>query len=82
MRDYVGEPKFLLQKKIEAKFSKKYPDKWLPLYSLVSFSDIPYAQALKIGKRQDELMSEVMQMNNIEDIWESDKVEEYLLKRI
>ena len=28
MRDKVADPKFLLQKKIEAAFSKKFPDKW------------------------------------------------------
>ena len=42
MRDYVADPKFLLQKKIEAKFSKMYPDKWMPLYSQVTFSDVRY----------------------------------------
>jgi kynurenine 3-monooxygenase len=32
MRDKVGDSKFLLQKKIEAAFSKKYPAKWTPAY--------------------------------------------------
>ena len=35
MRDYVADPMFLLQKKIEGLFSKTYPDKWMPLYSQV-----------------------------------------------
>jgi len=30
MRDYVADPMFLLQKKIEAHFSEKHPDKWMP----------------------------------------------------
>ncbi len=38
MRDKVGDPKFLLQKKIETSFSKKHPDKWMPAYSQVTFS--------------------------------------------
>ena len=33
MRDRVGNPSFLLQKKIEAWFNEKYPEKWIPLYS-------------------------------------------------
>jgi len=82
MRDFVGDPKFLLQKKIEANFSKKHPEKWMPLYSQVSFSDIPYAKAFKIGKQQDALMQELMQMENIEQIWESEEVEAFLLKRL
>ena len=45
MRDYVADPMFLLQKKIEGLFSKTYPDKWMPLYSQVSFSNIRYSDA-------------------------------------
>ena len=48
MRDKVGDPKFLLQKKIEAAFSKKHPDKWTPAYAQVTFSPhIRYSDALK-----------------------------------
>ncbi len=35
MRDKTADPKFLLQKKIEARFSQKYPKKWIPIYSRV-----------------------------------------------
>ena len=38
MRDKTADPKFILQKKIEAKFSQHYPDKWIPLYSMVTYS--------------------------------------------
>ncbi|HHB52767.1 MAG TPA: FAD-dependent monooxygenase, partial [Saprospiraceae bacterium] len=61
MRDFVGDPKFLLQKKIEADFSAKHPDKWMPLYSQVTFSHIPYSEALTIGMRQDRIIKEVME---------------------
>ena len=30
MRDKTADPKFLLQKKIEQKFSKLHPEKWVP----------------------------------------------------
>lgn len=82
MRDYVGDPKFLLQKKIEAKFSENHPDKWLPLYSQVSFSDIPYVQALEVGKKQDRIMKEIMQIDKIEKIWESIEIEELILNKL
>jgi kynurenine 3-monooxygenase len=35
----TADDKFLLQKKIEKWFSDKHPDKWIPLYSRVTFSD-------------------------------------------
>ena len=82
MRDFVADPKFLLQKKIEAKFSKLYPDKWLPLYSQVTFSDIRYSDALKNGKRQTKIMNEVMEMDDIENKWDSDDVINAILERV
>ncbi|MGY8989534.1 MAG: FAD-dependent oxidoreductase, partial [Flavobacteriales bacterium] len=36
MRDKTTDPKFLLQKKIEKKFADLYPEKWTPLYTMVS----------------------------------------------
>ena len=83
MRDFVGDSRFLLQKKIEANFSTKYPDKWMPLYSQVTFSHIPYSAALKVGKKQDRIIKEVM--NEIEDIennWDSEELETLILKKI
>ena len=82
MRDKTADPKFLLQKKIELHFSKKYPDKWLPLYSMVSFSTIRYSEAWEIGQKQEKLMQKVMDVPNIEDKWESDEVEQLMLSLI
>ncbi len=74
MRDKTADPDFLLRKKIEAKFTKMYPERWLPLYSQVTFTRIPYDDALKNGIRQRALMDEVMQMDNIHNIWDNDIV--------
>ena len=41
MRDYVADPEFLLQKKLERRIQQLYPDQYVPLYSQVSFSHIP-----------------------------------------
>lgn len=80
MRDYVADPKFLLQKKIEARFSEKHPDKWMPLYSMTTFSDIRYSVAWKEGQRQQRIMDEVMAMSDIEAKWNSEDVEQQILK--
>jgi kynurenine 3-monooxygenase len=40
MSSKTADDKFL-QKKIEKWFSDKHPDKWIPLYSRVTFSDRP-----------------------------------------
>lgn len=71
MRDLVGDPQFLLRKKIEAKINELYPEKWIPLYSMVTFSPkIRYSEALSIGKKQDKIMAEVMQIPDIQDTWQ------------
>ncbi len=82
MRDLVGSQQFLLQKKIEARIHDKYPSKWLPLYSQVTFSDIPYSVALDNGKRQSEIMKKVMQLQDIEKKWDSDEVERMILNHL
>ena len=83
MRDKVADPKFLLQKKIEAAFSKKYPDKWIPAYSQVTFSPhIRYCDALVNGKRQEAIMQEIMAMPGIETKWESEEVEGMILDKL
>jgi kynurenine 3-monooxygenase len=79
MRDLTADPDFLLQKKIEARFSKKHPEKWIPLYSQVTFSDIPYHVALANGDRQQAIMSKIMSLENIEERWDSEEVETAIL---
>lgn len=83
MRDKVADPKFLLQKKIEAAFSKKYPDKWIPLYSQVTFSpQIRYSEALVNGQRQEAIMQQVMAIQDIENKWQDEEIEKMILEKL
>lgn len=82
MRDYVADPMFLLRKKIEAKFSGLYPEKWMPLYSQVTFSHIRYSTALKQGEIQNKIMDGIMETENIEAEWNSDKVMQQMLEAV
>jgi kynurenine 3-monooxygenase len=79
MSDKTADENFILQKKIEKWFSEKHPEKWMPLYSRVTFSLQPYAEALAIGDFQNEIMQEVLQMENIHENWNSDAVEQKIL---
>lgn len=79
MSTNTADEKFLLQKKIERKFSEKYPDKWLPLYSRVTFSHRPYSEALAIGDEQKAIMEQIMKIPNIEEIWETEIIENKIL---
>ena len=72
MRDLVADADFLLRKKIEARLHALYPDKWIPLYSMVTFKDdIRYSEAYTISRSQAKIMNEVMSRPGIQDQWES-----------
>jgi len=79
MSTKTADEKFLLQKKIEKWFSDKHPDKWMPLYSRVTFSLQPYAEAMAIGDFQNKIMEQVMQMDGIEANWNSTEVENKII---
>lgn len=80
MSTKTADDKFHLQKKIEKHFSAKYPEKWIPLYSRVTFSHRPYTEALAIGDRQNAIMEEVLKMENIEQLWDTEVVERKMLE--
>ncbi|CAN5413795.1 NAD(P)/FAD-dependent oxidoreductase [soil metagenome] len=79
MSQKTASPDFLLRKKIENHFTQHFPDKWVPLYSRVTFSDKSYAEALAIGDRQRAIMDEVMKLPNLEKKWDSKEVEQLIL---
>ena len=83
MRDKVADPKFLLQKIIEAAFSKKYPDKWIPAYAQVTFSpQIRYSEALVSGQKQEAIMQLIMALPDIENKWQDEEIEKIILEKI
>jgi kynurenine 3-monooxygenase len=83
MREKVADPKFLLQKKIEARLHDRYPDKWIPAYSQVTFSPhIRYSEALQRGQKQEAIMQEVMGIEGIEEKWDSEQLETVILSKL
>jgi kynurenine 3-monooxygenase len=72
MRDLVGDPEFLLRKKIEAKIHELFPERWIPLYSMVTFNEqIRYSEAYNIGQKQRLIMDRVMSSPDIVSTWQS-----------
>lgn len=83
MRDKVADPAFLLQKKIEAAFSNKYPDKWIPAYAQVTFSPhIRYSEALVNGQKQEAIMQQIMAIPDIDSKWQDEAIEKMILEKI
>jgi kynurenine 3-monooxygenase len=69
MRDRVGDPRFLFRKKVEFSLQAKYPERFVPKYSMVTFLRVPYATALQRGQVQDRILTELSEhIDRIEDI--------------
>jgi kynurenine 3-monooxygenase len=60
MRDKVADESYIIQQQFEKRISELYPDQYLPMYSMVSFTDIEYQHALKLGNEQDQRMKDII----------------------
>lgn len=80
MRDRTGDPRFLLRKRIERRLTDRHPNRWVPLYSMVTFTHLPYAEALELGRIQDGIMEEVMARPDIDTVWDGSEVERHALE--
>jgi len=49
---------------------------------MVTFSDIPYADAWRLGQKQEAMMEEIISMPDIKSKWDSLEVEEWMLEMI
>jgi kynurenine 3-monooxygenase len=78
MRDYVADPEFLLQKKFERRIQELYPNNYIALYSMVSFSSIPYAEAWEKGMEQEKYIGNIMKNHDIDTLFEQNKVDELI----
>jgi kynurenine 3-monooxygenase len=60
MRDRVGSPIFRLRKKLAVILHALFPRWYLPLYTMIEFTRIPYADARRRARRQDWIVSTVI----------------------
>lgn len=60
MRDTVRHAKFQLQKSLSLELERRYPQQFIPRYSMVMFHhEIPYATALKRGRLQQQVLDDL-----------------------
>lgn len=68
MRDLVGQEWFLKRKKIERALYENFPEQFIPQYSMVSFTNTPYSEAVMKGNQQDLILDELSNKEDILDI--------------
>ena len=60
MRDTVRDPNFLLRKELSFELERRFPDRFIPRYSMVMFHhEIPYAVAYERGKVQSQILEDL-----------------------
>ncbi len=80
MRDLVADKKFLRKKQIEKMIANAFPEKFIPAYSMVSFTHIPYSEAQRIGKHRDELLEKLFLVENLEEKFSSDEIQNVIME--
>ncbi|MFM2375882.1 MAG: hypothetical protein RLZZ165_979 [Bacteroidota bacterium] len=56
MRDRVSDPDWRFRKQIEHRLEKAFPGRYVSRYEMVAFTRTPYAEALRRGEINDEIL--------------------------
>ena len=60
MRDTVRDPQFHLQRALSLELERRFPQRFVPRYSMVMFHDeIPYGVALERGRIQNKILAQL-----------------------
>ena len=57
MRDRVGSRWFVWRKRLSVLLHALFPRWYLPLYTMVEFTRIPYADAVRRARRQERIVA-------------------------
>ncbi|CAB3397140.1 unnamed protein product [Caenorhabditis bovis] len=57
LKDLVNHSSYKLRKKFDLFMNKLFPNSWIPLYSMVTFTRTPYSEVVEKRKRQDRILS-------------------------
>ena len=60
MRDKVGDSEFLNYKEIEHRLCELYPDQFKSQYEMVTFTNLPYREALEHGSENTRFVQEII----------------------
>ncbi|XP_065051724.1 kynurenine 3-monooxygenase-like [Rhopilema esculentum] len=60
MREHVNSKLFILRKYLDNFLYYLFPSRWIPLYTMVTFSTIPYHEVIERRKKQDKVLSKAI----------------------
>jgi kynurenine 3-monooxygenase len=75
LAERARDPNFVVEKALEQKIYRMAPDRFIPLYNMISFRDTSYVEVDRRARRQQGLIAELMKIPGIEEIWNTPEVE-------
>ncbi|MFZ5891717.1 MAG: methyltransferase [Myxococcota bacterium] len=78
LTDHVADPSFLRRRELERELADLYPELYRPLYSMVSFTTLPYAEAFRIEQRQRRAVDSILSIEGSDLQLGSDRVRRIL----
>ena len=82
MRNDVLDDIYIKKQKLSFFLNNDFPEYFIPLYTMVSFTTIPYSIALERGNIQDMILDELI--NNLDEIenFDREKAEKLITKHL
>ncbi|KZN30569.1 hypothetical protein N480_06315 [Pseudoalteromonas luteoviolacea S2607] len=59
LKDKVKSPMFLMRKKMDLVLNKLFPERWLPMYTMIAHTTMPYKHALIRSIKQNRIINSV-----------------------
>ncbi len=82
MRSRVDDADYLLQRELELQLAQRYPRRFVPRYTMVTFRRLPYAVALERGRVQRELLVDATRGRDTLDGLDWDWIDAEVRKRL
>ncbi|MBN8482729.1 MAG: FAD-dependent monooxygenase [Xanthomonadales bacterium] len=60
MRDRVDDSDYLLLRELDRRLAERHPGRWVPRYAMVTFTRVPYAEALARGQTQTAILRDAV----------------------
>jgi len=65
LKDLVNKLSYKLRKKLDLFLNRFFPNCWIPLYSMVTFTRMPYHEIVEERKRQDRVLRRIGQFGGL-----------------
>ncbi len=78
LQEHVADPEFLLRKRVERRIDELYLDGYVSLYSMISFTGMPYIEALAVHGEWRAVVDRLMGMEGAEEMLDRGEMDSYI----